>query len=97
VSSAMALTRLRTTVNLHGVTKQTKRSILLVSRQKKVSCVHICSSAQIVMVITKLTLICVHSGSIDSIMSGTLKSTMRSVKTGQPLFTQMQTTHCNEL
>jgi len=82
VSSRLALTRPRTTVNLHGVVKQTKRSILLVLRQKKVSSVHTCSSAQIVMRITKLTPICTYSESIDSIMSGISKSTMRFVKTG---------------
>jgi len=81
-SSTMALTRPETTINLHGVAKQTIRLILLTLRRKKANCVYACSSAPTVMKITKQTPIYVHSEGIDSIVSSTLKSTMRSVKTG---------------
>ena len=81
--SAMALTRLKTIINLGGVTRQMKRLIPLASRQKQMLCAHIHSSAPIVIEITKWTQTYVHSRSIGSIMNGMLRNMLRSVKTDQ--------------
>ena len=89
MSNVMALTRLRTTINLGSVAKRIRRSIPLALRQKKVDHVHICLSALTVMEIIKWTPIYVCSRGIGSITSGISRSTMRSMKTGQPLFTQL--------
>ena len=88
-SNIMALTRLRTTINLGGVAKQMRRLIPLTLRQKKVNYVHTCLSALTIMEIIKQTPIYIRSGGIDSIISGTSRSIMRSMKTGQPLFAQL--------
>jgi len=97
MSNTMALTRLRTTINLGDVAKQTRRSILLTLRQKKTNYVHTHLSAPTVVEIIKQTPIYVCSRGIGSITSGISRSTMRSVKIGQPLFAQLHTTLCNEL
>jgi len=88
-SNAIALTRLRTTINLGGVAKQMRRLIPFILRQKKANYIHICLSAPAVMEIIKQTSIYVCSGDIGFIVSSISRSTMRSVKTGQLLFAQL--------
>ena len=83
VSNAMALTRLKTIVNLGGGARQMRKLIFLTLKQKQVLCTHIHSSAPIVTEITKWTLTYVHSGSIGSIMNGISRNILRSVKTDQ--------------
>jgi len=63
-----------------------RKSIPLALRQKKTNHVHTCLSTPTVVEIIKQTPIYVCSGDIGSIASGTSRSTMRSVETGQLLF-----------
>jgi len=81
VSSAIALTRLKTIVNLGGVAKQMRKLIPLAWRQKKTNYVCIPSSAPTVMEITKWTPTCVHFGNISSIMNGISRNITRFMKT----------------
>jgi len=81
VSSAIALTRLKTIINTDGVARQMRRLILLASKRKQVLHAHILSNAPIVMEITKWTQTYVCSGSIGSIVNGMSRNTPRSVKT----------------
>ena len=82
VSSATVHTNPRTTVNLGGAAKQTRRQTHLVSRQRKVNYALTCSNALIVGAITKPTPTSAHSGGINSTENGTKRNTLRSVTIG---------------
>ena len=77
----MALTRLKTIVNMDGVARQMRRLILLALKQKQVLYAHILSNAPIVTEITRQTQTYVCSESIGSIMNGMSRNTPRSMKT----------------
>jgi len=72
VSSITALTSLKTTINLDGAAKQTRKLILPALKQKQVNHVHIYSSAPIAIEITRWTPTCICSGNIGLIENGTL-------------------------
>ena len=84
--SAMDHTDPKTTENLGGVAKWTKRQTPLISRQRKMTHVLIHSSVLIAGAITKLTPTSAHSGDIDSTGSGTKINMLRSMKTGSNRF-----------
>jgi len=71
----------KTIANLNDATRQMIRQILCTSKQKEKSCVHTCSNAPTVGVITKLIQISVSSRDIGLTESGTRKNTLRSVRT----------------
>ena len=82
VSSAMVHTNLRTTVNLGGAAKWTRRQTHLISRQRKANYAPTHSNTLIVRVITKPTPTSTHSRDINSTENGTKRNTPRSVTTG---------------
>jgi len=88
---------MKNTVNLVGAAKLMKKPTHLVSKLKKVNCVHTSSSVLIAMAITTWILIYVCFGNIGSTKNGTTKSKLRSVKTGQNLFPQLQMGSHNDL
>jgi len=69
-------------MNLDGVARQTRRQILHALKQRKGSCVCICSNAPIVRAITKWIQIYVHSGDIGLTGNGIRRNMLRSMKTG---------------
>ena len=84
--NAIVLTSPKTTMNLGGVAKQTKNPTLHNLKQRKGSHVLTHSSVRTTKKITKLIPTCVHSRDIDSIGSGSKRSTLRSMKTGPNRF-----------
>ena len=87
--NVMALTSQNTTESSVGVAKPTIKLILLDLKPRRVNLVLIHSSAPIVKKITKPTQFTVHFGDIDSIVSGMLKSSLRSVRPGRNHFVPM--------
>ena len=85
-SSAMDHTDPKTTKNLDGAAKQTKRQTPLILRLRKVTHVLIHSSVLIAGAITKLTPTSAHSGNTNSTESGNKRNTLRSMKTGSNQF-----------
>ena len=69
-----------------SVVRLTTKLILLDLKPRRTNLALIRSSAPIAKEITKLTLSIVHFGDIDSIVSGMLKSILRSVRTGRNHF-----------
>jgi len=82
----MALTSQNTTESSVGVVRLTIKPTHQDLKPRRANHALIHSNAPIVKEITKLTLFIVHFGDIDSIMSGMLKSILRSVRTGQNHF-----------
>ena len=82
----MALTSQNIIESSVGVVRLTTKLILLDLKPRRANLALIHSSAPIAKEITKLTLSIVHFGDINSIVSGTLKSILRSVRTGQNRF-----------
>jgi len=80
--SAMVHTNLRTTKNLSGAAKQTRRQTLCISRLRKVIHAFTHSNALIVGAITKLTPTSAHFEGINSTENDTKRNMPRSVKTG---------------
>jgi len=80
--NATALTSQNIIESSVGVARLTIKPILLDLKLGRANLALIRSSAPIVKEITKLTLFIVHFGDIDSIVSGMLKSILRSVRTG---------------
>jgi len=78
----MVFTSQKITTNLDGAVKQAKNQILYDSKQRKGNHAHTHSNARIAGATTKPTQICVCSGGIDSIRSGSRRSMPRSMKTG---------------
>ena len=81
-SSAMALKNPKTTVNLGGAARQTRRQTCLVSRQRRANLAPIRSSALIVGETTKPTPTNALSRDTNSTENGNKRNTPRSVKTG---------------
>jgi len=73
-------------VNLVGAAKPTKKQTHCTLKLKKVNYVHTHSSVLIVEAITRWTPIYVPFGNTGSIMNGTIKILLRSMKTGQNQF-----------
>ena len=84
--NVMALTSRNIIESSVGVVRLTTKLILLDLKPRRANLALIRSSALIVKEITKLTLSIVHFGDIDSIVSGMLKSILRSVRTGRNRF-----------
>jgi len=82
VLSATDRTNQKTTKNLGGAAKQTRRQTHLVLKPKKVIFAHTHSNVPIAEAITKPTLSSAHSGNTGSTESGNKRNTSRSVKTG---------------
>jgi len=73
-------------VNSVGATKPTKKQTHCTLKLKKVNHIHTHSSVLIVEAITRWTPIYVHFGNTSSIVSGTIKIILRSMKTEQNQF-----------
>ena len=86
VSSTIVRTNPRTTENLGGTAKWTRRQILCISRLRRAIYTLTCSNALIAGVITKPTPTSAYSGGINSTENGTKRNTPRSVKTGSNWF-----------
>ena len=86
MSSAMVYTNLRTTMNLGGAAKRTRRQTHLISRQRKANHALTRSNALIVGAITKLTPTSAHFRGINSIENGTKRNMPRSMTTGSNQF-----------
>jgi len=80
--NAIALTSWNIIESSVGVARLTIKLILLDLKPRRVNLALIRSSAPIVKEIIKLTLFNVHFGDIGSVVSGMLKSILRSVRTG---------------
>jgi len=77
----MALTNMKTTDNLVGITKQMTRSTYLVLKPRKANHVHMYSNVPTVMKITRWTPTNVCFGSISLTTNGTTIKLSRSMKT----------------
>ena len=85
-SNVMALISQNIIESSVDVVRLMTKLILLDLKPRRANLALIHSSAPIAKETTKLTLSIVHFGDIDSIVSGTLKSILRSVRTGQNCF-----------
>ena len=97
VSSITDLTNLKTIVNLGGVTKPTKKQTHHALKQKKMNYVYMFSNALTAIVIIRQTLIFVCSRNTGLTMNSTTKNILRSMKTGQNQFAQLQMRSLNDL
>jgi len=86
VLNAMALTSRNIIESPVGVVRLTIKLILLDLKPRRANLALIHSSAPIVKEIIKLTPFNVHFGDIGSIISGMLKSILKSMRTGQNRF-----------
>ena len=80
-SNTMDCINQKTIMNSVSVAKPMRRQTYLIWKQKRVN--HVCThlNAPTVEATTKQTPICVHFGNIGSIMNGTSRNIIRSVKT----------------
>ena len=85
-SSVMALTNPKTTMNLDGIARLTRRRTLLTLRQRKANYAHTLSSALIIRGTTKPTPTNAPSGDTNSTENGNKRNMLRSVKTGSSQF-----------
>ena len=85
----MALTSQKITESSVGVVRLMIKPTHQDSKPRRVNLALIRSNAPIVKEITKPTQFTVHFGDIDSIVSGMLKSILRSVRTGRNRFVPM--------